>query len=127
MVTFCLSNVQKTLTLQRIIALLRFLVIGLMIYGASYYIVVDHDVNRDVVMFDMDYFGFLIGNVVLSFMWHHCMPNVVRPIRPEKKIKKAIISANLVALLIFTAILGTAVIAFGGLTNSCEQGYPCML
>jgi len=60
-------------------------------------------------------------------MWHHSLPNITRPIRPENKLKSSISLSNIVTLLIFAAILGTAVIAFGGLTNSCDKGYPCQI
>ena len=91
MTIICLGNVQKTLTLQRIIAVIRFFVIALMIYGASYYIFDQDDINRDIELFNVDYFGYLIGNVILAFMWHHSLPNIVRPIRPELKAKTSII------------------------------------
>jgi hypothetical protein len=66
---FCLSNIQKTHLLQRIIGIIRFCVIGLMVYGAFYQIITNPtEINHDIKTFNMDYFGYLIGNTVLSFM-----------------------------------------------------------
>jgi len=74
----------------------------------------------------MDYFGFLVGNCMLSFMWHHSTPNIVRPIRPETSINKVLLLSNVLAYIITLIVTITAVIAYGNFTNSCTS-YPCKI
>jgi hypothetical protein len=75
----------------------------------------------------MSYFGFLIGNTMMTFMWHHSLPALVRPVRPEKNLNAMILSANTVAFTVIMIISITAVLAFGELTNDCKDHYPCKI
>ena len=59
-------------------------------------------------------------------MWHHSLPNLVRPVRPEKSLNKMIFFSDTLALIILLVVVYTAVYAFGGLTNNCDT-YPCEL
>ena len=122
-----MSNIQKTNTLQRVIAIIRFVVICLMIYGAMYYIYYLKESSKGTKVFDMSYFGYLLGNVMLTFMWHHSLPALVRPVRPEKYINRMIFFSDIVALGILVLVILSAIMAFGGLENSCDTGYPCKI
>ena len=97
-----------------------------MLYGACYYIFNSKKNNQlGNKIWDMSYFGFLMGNVMMTFMWHHSLPNLVRPVRPEKSINKMIFYAYILALSVMVIITFSAVWAFGGLKNSCDAAYPC--
>ena len=97
-----------------------------MVYGACYYIVDTHETSKSGNnLWDMSYFGFLLGNCMLTFMWHHSLPNLVRPVRPEKDINKMIFFSDLMVIVILLIVVYSAVFAFGGLTNSCDDSYPC--
>lgn len=124
-----LKNVQSTKWLQNIIAVLRYITSLLMIIGALIYIGrrggVAH--GSDIKYFDINNFAAIFGNVVFAFLSHHSLPGILKPIRPETSIKKVIFWGYVCGCIIMYMVALTAVLAFGDLTNKCEDSFPCSL
>jgi len=55
-----------------------------MVSSAFYSIGKNGHVNKNIKYWNSDYFGYIVGNAMLTFMWHHSLPNLLRPFRPEK-------------------------------------------
>lgn len=123
-----LKNVQSTKWLQNIIAVLRYVTSFLMIIGALIYIGrrggVAH--GSDIKYFDMDSFASMFGNVVFAFLSHHSLPGILKPVKPEKSIKKVIFFGYICGCIIMYLVAITAVFAFGDLKNNCDD-FPCSL
>ena len=124
-----LKNVQSTKWLQNIIAVLRYITSLLMIIGALIYIGRRGGVagGSDIKYFDISNFAAIFGNVVFAFLSHHSLPGILKPIRPETSIKKVIFWGYICGCMIMYMVALTAVLAFGDLTNKCEDSFPCAL
>lgn len=124
-----LKNVQSTKWIQNVIAVLRYLTSFLMIVGALIYIGrrggIAH--GSQIKYFDISSFASIFGNVVFAFLSHHSLPGIMKPVRPEASIKKVLFWGYVCGCLIMILVAITAVFAFGDLTNSCDDNFPCAL
>ena len=124
-----LKNVQSTKWLQNIIAVLRYLTALLMVIGALIYIGRRKGVAHGsaIKYFDLSNFATIFGNVVFAFLCHHSLPGILKPVRPEQSIKKILFWGYICGCCIMYSVAVTAVLAFGDLTNDCEDSFPCSL
>ena len=72
----------------------------------------------------------VFGNTVFVFIYHHSIPGIIYPIRPQKAVGSMFLYANVIAAILLFAEGFLAYLAFSGLDNSCqpETGkaeYPC--
>lgn len=129
-VTFlALKNVQNTKIIQNIIAILRYLTTFLMILGALIYIGKRGGIAdmRKIKFFEYSNFSGIFGNVVFAFLCHHSLPGILKPIKPETSIKKVLLSGYLCGCIIMYLVAISAIFAFGDLTASCINEYPCAI
>jgi len=75
----------------------------------------------------------VFGNTVFVFIYHHSIPGIIYPIRPQTNLGKMFLTSNIVAsILLFTEGM-LAYLAFSGLTNSCtppppaQTEFPCQV
>jgi len=66
----------------------------------------------------------VFGNTVFVFIYHHSIPGIVYPVRPQKKVRGMLLTANIVGAILLALEGQLAFWAFGGLTNNCKT-FPC--
>ena len=75
----------------------------------------------------------VFGNTVFVFIYHHSIPGIIYPIRPQKAVGKMFLTANIIASILLFAEGFLAFIAFSSLENPCslpdgqEVSYPCQV
>jgi len=68
----------------------------------------------------------VFGNTVFVFIYHHSIPGIMYPVRPQAAVPRMFLTANIVAAILLFLEGGMAYLAFSGLPNSCSSGiYPC--
>jgi len=70
----------------------------------------------------------VFGNTVFVFIYHHSIPGIIYPIRPQKSIKNMFLIANFTGAVLLFIEGQLAWFAFSGLSNSCDAGdveFPC--
>ncbi len=66
------------------------------------------------------------------FIYHHSIPGIIYPIRPQSAVGKMFLSANIIASILLFAEGFLAYLAFSGLPNSCkpkvgDTEFPCQV
>ena len=114
--------------IQNIIVILRFLTIFLLILGAIIAIIQRGEIANPnkITYYDFGYFSSLFGNVVFAFMMHHSIPGILKPVRPEKDVKKVVFYSYIFGCCLLFIVSITAVLAFGDLNNDCSV-FPCKI
>lgn len=113
---FCFGNFQNTKHLQVVVMGLRFLCFVCMIWasvshmlhgkGAHSNLVVENDVKAQGL-------PWMLGNAICTFMIHHSIPGLVKPVKPQSSIKSAMFTASTLGLIAYLALCLTAIFAFG--------------
>ena len=71
----------------------------------------------------------VFGNTVFVFIYHHSIPGIMYPVRPQKKIGNMFLIANIVGAIALTLEAQLGFMAFSGLPNECdakgETVFPC--
>lgn len=83
---------------------MRFVVITMMYFGTVFYLVKDGPNEQPVFNWStqLNSLATVFGNTVFIFIYHHSVPGIIYPIRPQSKIKSMFLIANIVgALLLF--------------------------
>ena len=66
----------------------------------------------------------VFGNTVFVFIYHHSIPGIMYPVRPQNKLNRMFLISNIVGAILLCLEGQLAFWAFGGLTNDCTE-YPC--
>lgn len=122
---FCFGNFQNTKYLQITVMVFRFLCFVCMIWasvahiargkGADSHLVVENDVK-------MPGLPWMLGNAICTFMMHHSIPGLVKPVRPQLSIKSAMLVGSCMGLFAYLSLCLTAVFAFGINVNVRRRG-----
>ena len=70
----------------------------------------------------------MFGNTVFVFIYHHSIPGIIYPIRPQKSIKNMFMIANFTGALLLFIEGQLAWMAFSSLPNQCDADdvqFPC--
>ena len=120
-IIFSFGDIENSKWLQIISAYSRIIVMIMMMIGSIYYL--GKDGTNTSPLWDWEEqknsLATVFGNTVFVFIYHHSIPGIVYPIRPQAGLGKMFFTANVVAsILLFTEGL-LAYLAFSGLNNSC--------
>jgi amino acid permease len=74
----------------------------------------------------------VFGNTVFIFVYHHSVPGIIYPIRPQKNLHKMFLISNIVGALILFAEVQLAWMVFSGRPNTCSPEsdpviFPCAI
>ena len=71
----------------------------------------------------------VFGNTVFVFIYHHSIPGIMYPVRPQKEVGRMFLTANIVASIALFAEGMLAFLAFSGIQENCGhaegQSLPC--
>ena len=128
---FCIGNIENSKWLQIIVVFLRFFSCILMIIGCIYGIASNGFADWSsphLKKFDFSELHFVFGNTIFINMFHHSIPGIFYPMRPQKDVRKIIFWCFVCGTSILTVEGLLAVMAFGDLTstetNPCNN-FPC--
>lgn len=131
-ICFSFGDIENSKWLQIFSAYTRIIVLGMMMISTTYYL--GRDGTNMSPLWDWKNqsksLATVFGNTVFVFIYHHSIPGIIYPIRPQAGIGKMFFTANIVAsCLLFTEGM-LAYLAFSGLTNSCTPKtgpteFPC--
>lgn len=103
--------------------MIRFVVIALMCMGSVYYI--DKAGSHATPLFKFkDHLNFLpqvLGNTTFIFMYHHAIPGIVYPIRPQQGVNRIFLYSNCIGAFFLSMEAILAYFAFASLENFCVE------
>jgi amino acid permease len=73
---------------------------------------------------DFTHLSTVFGNTVFVFIYHHSIPGIIYPVRPQSKVRPMLLTANIIGACLLALEGQLAFWAFGGLTNNCDT-FPC--
>ena len=128
---FSFGDIENSKVLQIFSAIMRIVTLGMMYFGTVYYLKTD-GVNKHEPVWDWATQGkslaTVFGNTVFVFIYHHSIPGIIYPIRPQKSVNNMFLISNIIgACLLFLEGL-LAYLAFSGLPNNCtdkDTHFPC--
>lgn len=131
-IMFSFGDIENSKWLQIFSAYTRIIVMGMMMGGTVYYLATDGVQAGPLWNWgeQKNHLATVFGNTVFVFIYHHSIPGIIYPIRPQTGLSTMFLTANIVAsILLFTEGI-LAYLAFSGLTNSCtpDEGpseFPC--
>lgn len=133
-IVFSFGDIENSKTLQIVSAYARVIVLGLMYIGTLYYLGSDGTAIAPVWDWEVqkDSLATVFGNTVFVFIYHHSIPGIIYPIRPQQAVGKMFLSANIVASILLFAEGLLAFLTFSALPNSCTPAigkaeYPCQV
>lgn len=112
---FCFGNFQGTRVLQIICLFLRVLVFACMLFATIYRMSTGQGLTLETEVADgvqVTGLPWMMGNAICTFMFHHSVPGMVKPVAPQSSIKKAMFSAISLSLVGYIILCTTAVFAF---------------
>ena len=84
---FSFGDIENSKGLQIFSAIMRFVTLGMMYFGTVYYISTD-GVNQHEPVWDWanqaSAAATVFGNTVFVFIYHHSIPGIIYPVRPQK-------------------------------------------
>ena len=129
-IMFSFGDIENSKNLQVFSVIMRFVVIAMMYIGTVFYLVKDGSETQPVFNWQtqLKSLATVFGNTVFIFIYHHSVPGIIYPIRPQSKIKQMFLIANIVGALLLFAEAQLAWTAFSGLPNKCDAEpavFPC--
>lgn len=103
-ICFSFGDIENSKNLQVFSVVMRFVVITMMYFGSVFYLVKDGTNELPVFNWStqLNSLATVFGNTVFIFIYHHSVPGIIYPIRPQSKIKSMFLIANIVgAILLF--------------------------
>ena len=103
----------------------------MMYYGTCYYLVTDGVQQAKVWDWkeQSKSLATVFGNTVFVFIYHHSIPGIMYPVRPQKKLGSMFLIANIVGAIALALEGQLAFMAFSGLPNECNDPhgttFPC--
>lgn len=102
-------------------------------YGGSLYYLGADGVQRHEPAWDWSAQGkslaTVFGNTVFVFIYHHSIPGIIYPVRPQAAVSRMFLIANVVATILLFAEGFLAYLAFSGLElpcgNAAGESFPC--
>ena len=130
--TFSFGDIENSKALQIFSAIARIVTLLMMYYGTVYYLVTD-GVQQHEPVWDWKEqsksLATVFGNTVFVFIYHHSVPGIIYPVRPQKKLNTMFLIANIVGAASLWLEGHLAYMAFSGLSNECDDPkgtvYPC--
>jgi hypothetical protein len=129
---FSFGDIENSKTLQVITSWVRVIVVLLM-YGCTIYYWADFGTHK-APTFDfkeqMKSLSTVFGNTVFIFIYHHSVPGIIYPVRPQSALPKMFLISNIVGGFMLFLEAQLAWYAFSGLPNNCEDTdyqpqFPC--
>ena len=112
----------------------RVITLGLMYIGTIYYLGADGVQKAPVWDWETqkNSLATVFGNTVFVFIYHHSIPGIMYPIRPQEAVGRMFLTSNVVASILLFLEGMLAYLAFSGLSNSCspptgKATYPCQV
>ena len=120
-ILFSFGDIENSKYLQIFSAYTRVVVLGLMYIGTIYYLGADGVQKAPVWDWETqkNSLATVFGNTVFVFIYHHSIPGIMYPIRPQESVGRMFLTSNVVASILLFAEGFLAYLAFSGLTNSC--------
>ena len=127
---FSFGDIENSKALQIFSAWMRIIVLLLMYIGTFYYMgdsgtsigpIWDWDTQKDSL-------ATVFGNTVFIFIYHHSIPGIMYPIRPQNQVGRMFITSHIAAVFLLLLEGYLAFIVFSGLPNKCTDKnatYPC--
>lgn len=66
----------------------------------------------------------VFGNTVFVFIYHHSIPGIMYPVRPQSSVNSMFLVANIVGASLLVAEGQLAVWSFGSIKHNCKV-FPC--
>lgn len=102
--------------------------VGIMSVCTIYYWIADGTQKAPTIDWpdQLPHLSTVFGNTVFIFIYHHSVPGIIYPVRPQSALPKMFLTANIVGGLLLFLECQLAWYAFSGLPNECEDGtFPC--
>jgi len=130
--TFSFGDIENSKTLQIVSAVARIVTLLMMYGGTIYYLDVD-GVSKHEPVWDWkvqkDSLATVFGNTVFVFIYHHSIPGIMYPVRPQSKLSNMFLIANIIGAIALLLEGQLAFMAFSGLPNECNDPsgthFPC--
>lgn len=109
------------------------IVVIIMMYGGTIYYWVDDGTHKAQTIDwseQMKSLSTVFGNTVFIFIYHHSIPGIVYPVRPQSAVPRMFLISNIVGALLLFIEAQLAWYAFSSLPNDCEDtgegaSFPC--
>ena len=131
-ITFSFGDIENSKTLQVVTSIMRIVTVALMAICTIYYWGADGMNKAPTISWStqLSHLSTVFGNTVFVFIYHHSVPGIVYPIRPQSDVGNMFLIANIVGALLLFMEAQLAWYAFSGLPNSCEDvnydpPFPC--
>ena len=132
-IIFSFGDIENSKYLQIFSAYTRIIVLFLMYIGCIIYLGEDGVQAAKVWNWDEQKksLATVFGNTVFVFIYHHSIPGIMYPIRPQQAVGRMFLTANIVASILLFIEGMLAYLTFSALDNSCmPEGnvpaqYPC--
>ena len=120
-IIFSFGDIENSKYLQIFSAYTRVVVLGLMYIGTIYYLGADGVQKAPAWDWETqkNSLATVFGNTVFVFIYHHSIPGIMYPIRPQEAVGRMFLTSNVVASILLFGEGFLAYLAFSGLTNSC--------
>lgn len=128
-IIFSFGDIENSKWLQIFSAYMRIIVLGLMYIGSIYYLGTDGVEAAPVWDWQTQSrsLATVFGNTVFVFIYHHSIPGIMYPIRPQKAVGNMFLVSNVIASILLMGEGILAFMAFSGINHTCSsgEGYPC--
>lgn len=100
-------------------------------YGGTIYYWADDGTQRaPLINFkeQLKHLSTVFGNTVFVFIYHHSVPGIIYPVRPQSAVPRMFLIANFFGAIMLFIEAQLAWYALSGLTNTCEAVpavFPC--
>lgn len=130
---FSFGDIENSKYLQIFSAFMRIFVLILMYIGCLIYLKRDGVTAAPVWDWENQSksLATVFGNTVFVFIYHHSIPGIMYPVRPQQAVGRMFLTANVVASILLFAEGMLAFLVFSGLDNSCDPKhgekahFPC--
>lgn len=129
---FSFGDIEHSKTLQSVTSIMRIVVI-IMMYGGTIYYWADDGTHKAQTLDwseQIKSLSTVFGNTVFIFIYHHSIPGIVYPVRPQSAVPRMFLISNIVGALFLFIEAQLAWYAFSSLPNNCEDtgegaSFPC--
>ena len=125
---FSFGDIENSKVLQIVTSIIRIVVIICMYGGTIYYWTADGTQKAQLIDWSsqLSHLSTVFGNTVFIFIYHHSIPGIIYPVRPQSAVPKMFLISNIIGAILLFIEAQLAWYALSGLTNNCEDGtFPC--
>jgi len=130
-IAFSFGDIENSKYLQIFSSIARIVVLALMYAGTIYYLGTDGVQSAKAWNWEAQKteLAGVFGNVVFVFIYHHSIPGIIYPVRPQSGLGTMFLTANVVAAILLFAEGMLAFLAFSGIPTACGksegESFPC--